>query len=84
MESEIRMQLMDLLQDKLKRLDIHERELDGKFDLVKSGFVNSLEFVDIVSSLEKLNHLEIDFEEGLNSNELTTIGGLIRAFKNGK
>ena len=80
MEKEIRIQLIDLLKEKLQRLDIRERELDTNFDLVKNGFGNSLAFFDLVASLEKLNHIEINFEEGLNSGKLTTVGGLIRAF----
>jgi acyl carrier protein len=84
MENETRQQLMDLLKDKLQRLAIRENELGDGFDLVKSGLLNSLEFVDMVASLEKMNQLEIDFEEGLNSGDLTTVGGLIRAFTNNK
>jgi len=80
MESEIRKQLMDLLKEKLQRLAIRESELGDGFDLVKSGLLNSLEFVDLVASLEKMNQGEIDFEEGLNSGELTTVSGLIKAF----
>jgi acyl carrier protein len=81
MESEIRKQLMDLLRDKLQRLAIRENELGGNFDLVKSGLLNSLEFVDLVASLEKIYDNEIDFEKALDSGELTTIGGLIKAFE---
>jgi acyl carrier protein len=84
MENDTRQQLMDLLKDKLQRLGIRENELGDGFDLVKSGLLNSLEFVDMVASLEKMNQFEIDFEEGLNSGELTTVGGLIRAFTNKK
>ena len=82
MELETRMQVMELIGDKLKRLDIRENELGDGFDLVKSGLLNSLEFVDLVASLEKLNEYEIDFEAALDSGEFTTVGGLTRAFKN--
>jgi acyl carrier protein len=84
MESEIRKQIMELLQGKLQRLAIRENELGGSFDLVKSGLLNSLEFVDLVASLEKIYDEEIDFEKALDSGELTTIGGLIKAFENNK
>jgi acyl carrier protein len=80
MENELRKQLMLILKEKLTRLNIRETELGDSFDLVKSGLLNSLEFVDMVASLEKAYELEIDFEEGLNSGELTTIGGLSKAF----
>jgi len=81
MENEIRKQLIELLRDKLQRLAIRESELGDKFDLVKSGLLNSLEFVELVASIEKIHHHEIDFEEALENGELTTIGGLIRAFE---
>jgi len=81
MESELRKQLMELLADKLQRLEIRENELGESFDLVKSGLLNSLEFVDLVASLEKLADQEIDFEKALDSGEFTTVGGLIKAFE---
>ena len=84
LENEIRDKLMELLKDKLDRLAIRESELGKGFDLVKSGLLNSLEFVDLVASMEKLFDFEIDFEEGLNTGELTTMGGITRAFMNMK
>jgi hypothetical protein len=84
MDSEIRKQLMELLRDKLQRIGIRESELGANFDLVKSGLLNSLEFVDMVASMERIYQHEIDFEEALDSGEFTTLGGLIRAFEKGK
>jgi acyl carrier protein len=81
MKNEIREQVMELLCDKLQRLAIRENELADSFDLVKSGLLNSLEFVDLVASIEKMNHYEIDFEKALDSGDLTTVGGLLRAFE---
>jgi acyl carrier protein len=80
MENDTRKQVIELLQDKLQRLSIKENEIGNNFDLVKTGLLNSLEFVDMVASLEKLNNIEIDFEKALVSGEFTTIGGLIKAF----
>jgi acyl carrier protein len=79
-EFEIRKQMMELLGEKLARLSVSESEIGGNFDLVKSGLLNSLEFVDMVASLEKLNEFEIDFEKALNSGDFTTVDGLIKAF----
>jgi acyl carrier protein len=84
METEIRDQLMKLLSGKLQRLAIRESDLGNGFDLVKSGLLNSLEFVDLLASMEKIFDFEIDFEEGLNTGELTTVGGITRAFMNKK
>jgi acyl carrier protein len=80
MENNIKKQLFILLEDKLRRLSIRDNELGDNFDLVKSGLLNSLEFVDMVASLEKAFGTEIDFEQALDAGDLTTMGGLIRAF----
>jgi acyl carrier protein len=84
MDSEIRKRVLELLLDKLQRVGIRETELGDNFDLVKSGLLNSLEFVDIVASMEKIYLIEIDFEQALDTGELTTLGGLIRAFEEKK
>jgi acyl carrier protein len=81
MESEIRKQIIQLLKDKLQRLAIRDSELGDNFDLVKSGLLNSLEFVDLVASIERIYNCEIDFEEALEKGDFTTIGGLIRGFE---
>ncbi len=75
--------LLIFLKDKLKRFDIKENELGGKFDLVNSGLLNSLEFVDLVASLEKHFQLEIDYEKALEKSDFTTVDGLIRTFQSG-
>ena len=80
MENEIRKQVIDLVREKLERLSIRDNEITGGFDLVKSGLVNSLEFVDMVASLEKLHGIEIDFEKELDKGDFTSIDGLIRIF----
>jgi acyl carrier protein len=84
MDSEIKKQIMELLREKLQRIGIRESELGDNFDLVKSGLLNSLEFVDIVASLEKIYSVEIDFEQALDKGGLTTLGGLTRAFMDKK
>lgn len=81
MNKDIRKQLMELLREKLQRIGIRESDLGESFDLVKSGLLDSLGFVDIVASMEKIYDKEIDFDKGLESGKLTTLGGLIRAFE---
>jgi hypothetical protein len=82
MNNDIKKQVMELLRDKIQRIGIRESELGESFDLVKSGLLNSLEFVDMVATMEKIYVYEIDFEQALETGELTTLGGLIRAFEN--
>jgi acyl carrier protein len=77
MNKEIREQLVIILKPKLERLGISEKELTAGFDLVKSGFVNSLEFVELVTRLEKHFQVEVDFDRALESKGFTTFGGLV-------
>lgn len=77
MNRQIREQLISMLQPRLQRHGISENELTPGFDLVKSGFVNSLEFVELITRLEKHYHVEIDFDAALESKDFTTFGGLI-------
>jgi len=80
MNIDFRNQIILSLQEKLKRIGISENELGPRFDLVRSGLLNSLEFVELVSSLEKMYNLEIDFEKALETGDFTTIEGLTRTF----
>lgn len=66
---------------RLERIGVATTELGGGFDLVNSGLVNSLEFVDLVSALEKELSCEIDFGKALEKGDLTTLDGLANALK---
>ena len=81
MDNDIRTSLMAALSTKLDRIGINPRDLGDDFDLVKSGLVNSLEFVDLVTRLEQEFHCEIDFEKWLEKGGLTTLKGLMKAFE---
>lgn len=81
MHKEIQSRLIQLLQPKLERFQISESELTAGFDLVKSGFVNSLEFVELVTGLEKHFGIEISFEDALEKGDFTTFGGLLRTIE---
>ncbi|MBW6459300.1 MAG: acyl carrier protein [Bacteroidales bacterium] len=71
-----------MILEKLRRIGVSESEIGDDFDLVGSGLLNSLEFVEIVALLEKEFHCEIDYEAAFEKGELTTPGGLIRTFEN--
>ena len=77
MDKNIREQLLTILKPKFERLGISEKEMTPGFDLVKSGFVNSLEFVELVTRLEKHFRIEVDFDQALGAKDFTTFGGLV-------
>jgi acyl carrier protein len=69
--------IFNQLQDKLQRLGIGMNELNGDFDLVKSGLLDSMAFVDLVVSLENNFGLEVDFEHAFLNPSFTSLSGLI-------
>jgi acyl carrier protein len=78
---DVKLLLLQMMQEKLDRLGIHSYEINDKFDLVKSGLLNSLEFVDLVASVEKKLGIEIDFETALENGDFTTMQGIINTIK---
>lgn len=69
------------LADRLVRLGVHERELDNDFDLVRSGLLDSLGFIDLVAALEESTGRQVDLENALESPDATTMGGLYEIFR---
>ena len=69
------------LADRLVRLGVHERELNGGFDLVRSGLLDSLGFIDLVAALEEATGRQVDLEKALESSEATTMNGLYGLFR---
>jgi acyl carrier protein len=74
--SEIREFIMGMLKEKLSLFDINESEVKGSFDFVKSGLLDSMAFVDLITSLEEKYKVEIDFEELTESSDFTSLDGL--------
>jgi acyl carrier protein len=75
--SEVKEYIKSLLKEKLLLFDIAEDELKDSFDLVKSGLLDSMAFIDLVARLEEEFNVEIDFEEAAESEEFTRLGGLL-------
>ena len=69
------------LKEKLELFGIDKREIKNDFDLVQSGLLDSMSFVDLVTEMEKKFNIEIDFEEAFDESKLTKINGLIEIFK---
>lgn len=69
------------LADRLVRLGVLERELDKDFDLVRSGLLDSLGFIDLVAALEESTGKQVDLEKALEGSEATTMRGLHDMFR---
>lgn len=79
-EKEVRDFILNYLKEKLDLLGLHEREMKGDFNFVQSGLLDSMAFVDMVTSMENAFGLEIDFENEVDDDSLTTMNGLIKLF----
>lgn len=75
-KTEVREFIVGLLKDKLLLFDIAESELKDSFDLVKSGLLDSMAFIDLVASVEEEFNIEIDFELLTGISDFTSMGGL--------
>jgi acyl carrier protein len=72
--------IVEHLVDRLVRLGVHERELDRNFDLVRSGLLDSLGFIDLVAALEQATGRQVDLEKALESSDATTMNGIFELF----
>ena len=69
--------ILGLLNDRLLLFDIDRGELNDDFDLVKSGLLDSMAFIDLVAEAEEEFGVEIDFEQLTDSTDFTSLGGLV-------
>ena len=81
MTSSIRIKILERLASRLDLFAIKPTEINDKFDLVKSGLVNSMEFVELVAGLEEDLGIQIDYEKALSEEDFTTMRGIIRNFE---
>jgi acyl carrier protein len=72
----IKLFILSQLKDKLLRLGIGVDEISEDFDLVKSGMLDSMSFVDLVVSIEQHYGIEVDFEIAFLQPSFTCLSGL--------
>ncbi|NQT78718.1 MAG: acyl carrier protein [Bacteroidetes bacterium] len=80
----IRDYILDLLNERLLLFDINRGELNNDFDLVKSGLLDSMAFIDLLAEAEEKFEVEIDFEQLAESDDFTSLGGLVNIIMNTK
>lgn len=79
-EQKVKSLLLDHIGDRLRLFGISQEELAGDFDLVKSGLLDSMAFVDLVGALEQQLGVQIDFDKVLEDERFTTVSGLAGLF----
>lgn len=68
--------IVGLLKNKLNRSGISFEKLDFDENFLKSGFIDSMTFLELLTALETHFSIAIDFS-GLDPAEFTTLNGLI-------
>lgn len=72
--------IVDRIRQRLVRMGMSEREVTGDLDLVRSGLLDSLSFVDLIADLETACGKQVDLEKALNGNGATTVKGVTEMF----
>ena len=70
--------VMNEIREPLKLLGIDEATVSPDFELVSSGVLDSMRFLELLGSLEKEFGFEIKLEE-FDIEEVTVLKGLVRA-----
>jgi acyl carrier protein len=81
-KNEIRDAIIRQLDEKLRVFEIRPEEVIGRFDLVKSGLLDSMAFVDLVAGIENACSIEIDFEKATATDDFTKMTPLIELIFN--
>ncbi|MEZ4739058.1 MAG: acyl carrier protein [Flavobacteriales bacterium] len=64
------------------RLGLRASEITADLDLVRSGVLDSLGFVDLITELETAVGKQVEFEKAFDRPGATTVGGVIDLFLN--
>ena len=81
-----RMQLRAMVQEKLasrsQRLGLDRSAVGDELDLVRSGLLDSLGFVDLITDLETALGRQVELEKAFDRPGATTMGGVLDLFLN--
>ena len=81
-----RVQLRAMVQEKLasrsQRLGLDRSAVGDELDLVRSGLLDSLGFVDLITDLETALGRQVELEKAFDRPGATTMGGVLDLFLN--
>lgn len=72
--------LEQLLAGRLQALGMGPSDLTGDLDLVRSGLLDSLAFVDLLAAMEQRTGRQVDLEGALATGRGTRVGAVVRLF----
>lgn len=81
-ENAVRKVLTERLAQRLVRLGLSSADLTDDLDLLRSGVLDSLGFVDLIADLESATGKQVDLERSLDRRDATTVANVISLFTN--
>lgn len=79
-EPTLRTAVRELLAQRMQALGLDASDLRDDLDLVRSGLLDSLAFVDLLAALEQRTGRTIDLEAALSAGGGTRLGTVLRLF----
>ncbi len=79
-ETSLRSNITRRLAQRLARLGLSPNDLTDDLDLVRSGVLDSLGFVDLIAELENTTGKKVDLEQALERKNATTVGSIVSLF----
>lgn len=79
-ENPVRQALTERLSQRLVRLGLLPAELTDDLDLIRSGVLDSLGFVDLIADLERATGKQVDLDRALQHRNATTVANVIALF----
>ncbi len=76
----LRRMILDRIGQRLQRMGMAESDVSPGLDLVRSGLLDSLGFVDLVADLEQATGRRADLESALTKPGATTVQGITELF----
>ena len=79
-ETSLRSAIADRLAHRLARLGLAPGDLTDDTDLVRSGVLDSLAFVDLIADLESATGKQVDLVRALERKNATTVSSIVSLF----
>ncbi len=76
--------MIEKLDGRLQRMGFGPDEVSADLDLVRTGVLDSLGFVDLITELEGIVGKQVDLEKAFDRTGATTVGGVLDLFLNGQ
>ena len=79
-EPHLRDTIISLMASRIERMGMTTGDITDDLDLLRSGLLDSLGFVDLVVELEKRMGREVDLISAMDRPGGTTLGGVVELF----